>query len=174
MKPIEIVKGIRKMCLMLVLFCGTMQMHGQDSKAEVEAYFGQYLNNRAQLELIAVSLPTLDQCKQVFKGENAITYFKFVSKLDKEILEKMSGLDYEEHAKCKVDAIKTDDLGEENTNYDAGMHEYAEVLKNDITFYQLRYFFENGEEAYNSTYKFFVNLEGEWVFFANPGIVFRK
>ncbi len=157
-----------------VLFVSIFNSSAQNHEKDVKEYFKQYLNNRAQLNLINKSLPSLEQCRVVFKDEYTSTYFKFVSNLHKQINAKMAQIDYEEHIDLNIDSFNTNDLKNKKSSYTGGMDEYIHVFKPNIIFHRVTYLFENGSQSYNSIYKFFVNINGNWVFFANPGILFEK
>jgi len=157
-----------------LLFISVFNSNAQDAENDAINYFNQYLNNKDQFDLITKSLPTLEQCKVVFKDDFVSTYYDFASKLDKRLKIEISKLDYEEHAGCKIDSWNTNDLKTDNSSYNGGMDEYMHVLKPNIIFYRLTYLFENGSQSHDSIYKFFVNIDGNWIFFANPGIIFGK
>lgn len=157
-----------------VIFLGVLNSNSQSNENDIKEYFNQYLNSKDQFRLIAKSLPTLEQCKVVFKDEYAPAYYNFISKLDEQINIEISKLEHETHIDCKIDSFNTNDLKNNNSNYNGGMSEFAQVFNPDINFYRLTYLLENGSESYKSTYKFFVNIDGNWLFFANPSIVFRK
>ena len=141
---------------------------------EAKDYFNQYLNSKEQFKLIAKSLPTLEQCHTVFKKEYAKSYYEFISTLDKEIDSAFSKLDFENHKDCKIESVSTSTLNSEKNSFNGGMDEFQHVFKPNIVFYRVTYILEDGSESYNSFYKYFVNIDGNWLFFANPGIVFRE
>jgi len=154
----------------MTAFNSIAQNHEQNAKE----YFNQYLNNKDQFRLIARSLPTLEQCKTVFKDEYASIYFNFVSKIHEQINAEIEKIDYEEHVDCTIDLINTNDLKPGNNSYTGGMDEYMHVFNPNVIFYRLTYLFEDNSQSHDSIYKYFVNIDGDWLFFANPGIVFRK
>lgn len=165
---------MNKILIIILILLRPLNSTSQNNENGAKEYFSKYLNNNDQISLIAKSLPTLEQCKLVFEGENATTYYNFVLKLNEQIKTKISELNYEEHTDCKIDSFNTNDLLAENGNYNRGMVEIIRVFKPNITFYRLTYLFNDGSESYNSVYKFFVNIKGDWIFFANPAIVFRN
>ncbi len=145
--------------------------YSQSAENEAKDYFNQFLNSKAQFELISKSLPTLDQCQMVFKNEYASEYFDYMSKFKEEIKEYSQKIELEKHIDCKVETINTSSLNDTKTS---NMNEYSHVFKPNITFYRLTYILKNGEESVRSLYKYFVNADNKWLFFPNPAIVFRN
>ncbi|WP_299113529.1 hypothetical protein [uncultured Winogradskyella sp.] len=163
-------KNILGICIILL----SVNSYSQNNESKAKAYFNQYLTSKEQFKLIAKSLPTLEQCNAVFKEVYAKRYYEFVSTLDKEIDSAFSKLDFEKHKDCKIESVNTSTLNSEKNSFNGGMDEFQHVFKPNIVFYRVTYVLEDGSESYNSFYKYFVNIDGNWLFFANPGIVFRE
>lgn len=142
-------------------------------KEEIAAFFDQYLTTKSQLEMIEKSIPTLEECKLVFKGDDAKVYHDAIQSVKTEIEKMKKTIPNETFVKSTYEEFNSNDAiaGDKNSTY--GMHRISKRLKPDIQYYMVSYLDQNGSQSRLSPYKFFVYLNGKWRFFPKPTIVFK-
>ena len=164
---------MKKGSFLLILLIG-FSSYSQQKKDPVNKYFDQYLTNKKIFNLIEKSLPTLEECKLVFTGENAKTYFDEIQEVKGVIKNIVSKLEPETLTESSYRAFNSNDTKKDNGKSYYGMSEIKDVLKPNITFYHITYKDSNGSDSRFSPFKFFVKLNGKWLFFPKPTRVFRK
>jgi len=138
----------------------------QNYSEQGKLYFSNYLSTASMNDLISKSLPTLEDCKLIFKGKYAYTYFGIVQ----EAKEKLFNLENQENRTFQdvnLYAFSTQDIGLDNTQYCSGiLRDNLENIKPYVIFYKLELLKNKGDEAGNS-YKYWVNINGRWVFISH-------
>ena len=162
---------MKSISLFICLLVG-FSSFAQDYLDETTSYFDQYLTSKAQFKLLEVSFPTLNDCKKVFEGKNARIYYERIQKIKNEITEIQSTIDLEVYVKSSVKSFSSNDAKSLDGRFSYGMDRIKEVLRPDITFYLIYYTDKHGWRSRYSPLKFFVNLDGKWVFFPKPTVVF--
>ena len=140
--------------------------YGQDYSEEAKEYFSGYLDTESQMELFTTSLPTLEECKLIFKNENANIFYEYVETLKIEI-ENEELIEKEYFAVCKVESFSTCDFEKETNYIVGGMYKIKDKFKDKIIFYQVTYLREQ-DAVYGVNYNYFVNIKGRWVFIPKP------
>lgn len=142
-------------------------------KNEVTKFFDQYLTYKAQMEMIEKSIPTLEECQLVFIGDNAKVYHDAIQSFKKEIQKMKVEVPDETFVKSLYEDFSSNDAKANNKKSTFGMHRIAKRLKPNIQYYMVSYVDQNGTESRLSPFKFFVNLNGKWLFFPKPTKVFN-
>lgn len=138
----------------------------------VTSFFDQYLTTESQFKLIEESIPSLEECQLVFEGDNAKVYFEKIQSVKKEIQQIRSEVPSEQFARSSYERFTSNDAKSKDKKNSFGMHRIAKRLKPSITFYLITYEDEQGKDSKFSPFKFFVNLNGKWLFFPKPTKVF--
>lgn len=155
-----------------LLILVSMSANAQNQSDQAKTFFASYQTSESMGRLIVQSLPTLEDCKTVFKGENAGIYFRAMEEMkSKSAVE--PGQENETFADIEVDSFSTADIEQGNGNYAGGMARIADKLQSGVIFYKVSLLREKGDE-YGLAYKYWVNIHGRWVFFPKPYSVFPK
>lgn len=147
-------------------------INAQDYSAQAKSYFSKYNNSRAFIELCSKSLPTVDECKLVFKGENAYTYFGYIEELRTNISKELTK-ENENFEDIRIDTFNSNDIQEDKGNYAGGMRRLKDKLQSYLTFYEVNLLTSKGQE-FGIAYKYWLNINGRWVFFPKPWNAFDK
>ncbi len=164
---------MRKLTLVLFLFIG-FSLFSQEKSDAVTKYFDQYLTNKSIFEMIEKSFPTLEECQQVFIGDHAKVYLNGIQEVKKVIQNILSNPDSETLVKSSYEKFSSNDAKSEDGKGSFGMNRIKDVLQPDITYYLISYKTSDGSDSKFSPFKFFVKLNGKWLFFPKPTIVFGK
>ena len=140
----------------------------QDYSEDGQEYFIKYLDKKSQIDLISKSLPSVEDCKLVFKGNSAYTYYGFIADMKAELnsIDESNDL----FVDCRIETFTTCDILQGKGNYAGGMSSIVDELQPTVVFYAVTYLREKDAE-YGSTYKYFVNIRGNWVFFPKPYLI---
>jgi len=141
-------------------------------KDEVADFFNKYLTYKSQMEMIEKSIPTLEECKLVFIGDNAKTYHDAIQTVKAEIKRIKVEIPNESFVKSIYEEFNSDDAKANDKKTTFGMHRIAKRLKPGIQFYMVSYLDKTGTQSRLSPFKFFVKLNEKWLFFAKPTKVF--
>ena len=137
----------------------------QDYSAEAKEHFCKYLDIKSQMNFMKEALPSLDDCKLVFKGKSAYTYFGYIEDMKRQLNPNQQ--DNETFADCRIRSFTTYDIQQGKGNYAGGMKKIKDMLQPNVTFYRVTYLREKDAE-FGVSYKYFVNIKGKWVFFPKP------
>ena len=145
---------------------------GQNNSAQAKNYFSKYKDKKTFTELCIKSLPTLEECKLVFKGQNAYTYFGSLEDW-KKVLNAELKKQPETYVELIVQSFTTEDIQRKKGNYAGGMQNLSDKLLQDITFYNIDMLKEKGDKD-GVNYQSWVNINGKWVCFPKPWQSFGK
>jgi hypothetical protein len=144
----------------------------QNYSEQAKTYFGKYLDSKAMENLFLESLPTVDDCKLVFTGQNAYTYFGYIADMkSKPNTEKQK--EPEKFVDLKIESFTTSDIEQDKGNYAGGMKTILDKLQTGVTFYKVDLLREKGAE-FGVAHKYWVKIESRWVFFPKPWAAFEK
>lgn len=136
----------------------------QSYTADGAKYFAEHLTSHGMTELISQSLPTLEDCKLIFKGDNADLYYRAIKNKKNEIAAKTVDESFED---LRINVFSTQDIEKGAGNYAGGMQNIVDKLQPYATFYRVTMLREKGAN-YGVSYKYWVNIKGRWVFFPKP------
>lgn len=150
----------------IIVLLALTNAKAQNYSDQAKTYFSKCSSSNSVVEIIVKSFPTLDDCKLVFKGDNAYTYFGKLEDIKSQI---GSGVQRENQVfvENRVQVFSTQDIELGKGNYAGGMKSIVDKLQPYVTFYEITFLKVKGAEAGNS-YKYWVNINGRWVFFPKP------
>ena len=142
--------------------------------SDPKAYFGNYLNQKSFVDMAFRSLATPEQCRQVFTDSAARIYSDAMIKM-KTAYDTTSAIGTASETFVDVDYEKftTENVLAGKGNYAGGMAGIKSLLKPGTTFYKIELLREKGAE-HGMAYNYWVNLEGQWVFFPKPWKVLQS
>ena len=147
----------------LILLFNLNSSVAQDYSQQGKLYFSGYLSTKAMSDLISNSLPTLEDCKLIFKGKYAYTYFGMLEEAKIE-LTKSINQENKSFEDVNLYAFSTQDILLGQANYASGiLKENIENLQPYVIFYKLEFLKLKGDTA-GISYKYWVNINGKWVF----------
>jgi len=132
----------------------------------VKHHFLKYLDEKSINYLLINSLPSLDDCKMVFKDTNADKYFEKIKEINEHWKENIELSESNEiYVDCQIESFTTSDLylGDDL----GGMERIKNKLQPNVTFYSVRYLREKDSQT-GMVYKYFVNIKGDWIYFPKP------
>ncbi len=138
----------------------------QDYLKQAQNHFSQYLNSHDFVHLMTESLPTLDECQMVFKEEAALEYHAFVETMKAKAEEELK-TEPELFVDVRIEVFSTQDIEQQKGNYAGGMQGILDKLQPYVIFHKVSLLREKGA-AYGVAYKYWVNINGRWVFFLKP------
>jgi hypothetical protein len=145
-------------------------LFAQNYSDQASTYFSKFLTSKSMTDLILKSLPTLDDCKLVFKGQNAYTYFGLVEDMKSKIpAEQTNG--NEVFVDFRVEAFSTQDLILGKGNPTGGMKKIVDKLQPYVVFYNINLLREKGAE-FGVSFNYWVKINNRWVYFLKPWIAF--
>ena len=165
----------RKTYRMIAVFLMTliaMSTKAQDQSEQAKTYFSGYLDSKSMAELLIKSLPTLEDCKSVFREPDAETYFKAIEEMKAKQGTELSE-ESEAFADVRVESFSTRDIEQGNGNYAGGMEGIKDKLQPDAVFYKVSFLREKDAER-GLAFKYWGYINGRWVFFPKPYSVFEK
>jgi len=165
-------KKLKQLSLVIAILTATQFLFGQNNSEQAKTYFGKTLDSKAFLELCVKSLPTIDDCKLIFKGQNAYTYYGFITDLKSKFQEELKK-PIEKFVDLKVESFTTEDVQSGKGNYAGGMAKIADKLQPAVTFYKIDLLREKDAE-FGVAYKYWVNINGKWIFFPKPWTAFEE
>jgi hypothetical protein len=137
----------------------------QDYSVEAKDHFSQFTDTKSQMELIKKSLPSLAQCKLIFKKKSAYTYFGWVEDMKSTI--NTTPEKNKTFEACRIESFTTYDIQQGKGNYGGGMEGIQDQIQTNVTFYKVTYLREKNAE-FGLSYRYFVNIKGNWVFIPKP------
>lgn len=150
----------------------TITASAQDLSDQAKNYFAKHLDSKSMAELILKSLPTLEDCKSVFKKPDAETYFKAIEEMKAKQGTELSE-ESEAFADVRIESFSTRDIKEGNGSYAGGMEGIVDRLQPDVVFYKISLLREKDAER-GLAFKYWTYLNGRWVFFPKPYSVFEN
>jgi hypothetical protein len=150
----------------------SLSIYSQDYSEQAKNHFSKYLDSKLFIELCSKSFPTIEECKLVFKGQNAYTYFGYIEDIKSKMAEELKK-DSEKFLDIRIEAFCTSDIIQDKGNYAGGMKSMSDKLQNYVTFYEIN-LLRTMEAEFGVAYKYWVNINGRWVFFPKPWNAFSK
>lgn len=165
-------RNIYTLTAVFLLTLVSLTASAQDLSDQAKTYFSKHLDSKSMAELILESLPTLEDCKSVFKEPDAETYFKAVEEMKAKQGTELSE-ETEAFADVRIESFSTRDIQEGNGNYAGGMEGIVDRLQPDVVFYKISLLREKDAER-GLAFKYWGFINGRWVFFPKPYSVFEK
>jgi len=155
--------------LVILLFCES-RIFAQDAAKQ----FANAKSKKEMLTLISKSMPTLEDCKAIYKTtEDAEFYFKFSEDMKTKLSEETSKIEDEKFVDIRFETFTTEDIAAGKGNYAGGMTKLNGKLKPAITFYGVELLREKDAEN-GVTYKYWVYISSKWVFLPKPYSAFKN
>ncbi|MBK6833927.1 MAG: hypothetical protein IPG89_06490 [Bacteroidetes bacterium] len=155
--------------LIILLFCAS-SIFAQDATKQ----FSTTKSKKEMLTLISKSMPTLEDCKAIYKtNEDAEFYFKFSEDMKTKLSEEIAKTEDEKFVDISFETFTTEDIAAGKGNYAGGMTKLNGKLKPAITFYKVELLREKGAE-YGMSYKYWVYINSKWVFLPKPYSAFKN
>jgi len=137
----------------------------QDNYEKAKEYFSKFKSQKEITNLLMNSLPSLEDCKLVFKGEDALTFFKYAESIKSQINE--TATDTIQYVNVMVKSFTPSDINEGKGNYAGGMRNIKDKLREDVTFFEIKYL-KKAEDEFGMSYKYWVKIDKRWVFLPKP------
>lgn len=155
--------------LVIILIC-TSSIFAQDADKQ----FANAKSKKEMLTLISKSMPTLADCKAIYKTtEDAEYYFKFSEEMKAKLTEELTKPENETFVDMRIESFTTEDIIAGKGNYAGGMARISSKLKPAVTFYGVELLREKGAE-HGMTYKYWVYVNSKWVFLPKPYSAFKN
>lgn len=161
----------RSLFIFLSFLFTTHTMQAQDYSAQLKTHFMGYLKGSSLLEMSMKSLPTLEDCKLVFTDADAATYFKYVESMRAKAAGE-AAKDTSVFVDVRIESFTSGDLASGKGNYAGGMKNCVDKVRPNCVFYEVNMLRTVGAEA-GVSYKYWVNINGRWVFFPKPWRAFE-
>lgn len=156
---------------MLMLSAFSIHTFAQADLEKAQTYFSKYIDAKAFQELSMKSLPTLADCKLVFKDSSAIIYYNFIENMKKKHKED-TRTDTNTFVDMWIESFTTTDIKLGNKKYAGGMKKIEDKFQKDTTFYQVNMLRTKGA-ALGVAFNYWVYINGHWVFFFKPWWAFK-
>jgi hypothetical protein len=134
----------------------------QDYSEQAKGYFRKFFEPGSRKELIN-HLPTLDECKMVFTGLDAFTYYGLMEAARTSLNEELK-VDTSKFVDVRVTSFSTQDIDLNKKNYPGGMTRVRSKLQPYVVFYQVS-MLRTADAIGGYSYKHWVCINGRWVFF---------
>ena len=144
----------------------------QNKTDEAKAFFSEYHNSKDYHNLCVASIPTLEDCRLVLKGPDCDVYYNYVKKIESSIKEE-SKKEIVKYATVKIQSFTSEEVKNGTANATGGMTQISEKLKSNVIFYDVKYLKKSTDE-FGFSSKYWVNLNGVWVFFPHIWDAFTK
>jgi hypothetical protein len=139
---------------------------------EAKTFFAKYSSGKAFTDACKKSLPTIEDCKYVFKGQNAYIYFGYIEDIKSQITGDEKS-DMEKYIATKIKIFTTSEIvNKSKGNYAGYMQTIVNKLQPNITFYGVEKIRKPTDES-GMSYKYWVKIGGRWVFFPKMGDAFE-
>ena len=159
---------MKKIIFLLLL---SSSLFGQTDAEKAKIYFSQFADSKAVIEFCARSLPTLEECKMVFKDEYAGKYFASLEHWKTELTEETKNNTIKFYG-LKITLFTAEDVRQDKGNYASGMKSIVNELQPNVTFCNFNMQQNAGDEGYGINYQSAVYLNGRWIFFPKPWRLF--
>lgn len=152
------------------LLISVFTMSAQDAAKQ----FTNAKSKKEMLSLISKSMPTLADCKAIFKtNEDADFFFKFSEDMKTKLTEEIAKTEDEKFVDINFETFTTEDIAAGKGNYAGGMAKLNGKLKPAITFYKVELLRELGATS-GMAYKYWTFINNKWVFLAKPYSAFKS
>jgi len=140
----------------------------QNLTPDAERFFRQFRLKSEVNAYVSKNFPTLEQCKYIFRGNVAYTYFAKLSELKESTLSKSE----DQYLDVKIESFSTSDLICKNGNATPGV-KGRDIFLPDVIFYEVT-FLKQKAASLGISYKYFVNINGRWIMFPKPMTVLSE
>jgi hypothetical protein len=148
----------------IILFGRPVSTYSQDLSIDAKKFFNQFKTQRDLDTYVSSHLPNLEDCKKIFKGDFAYTYFGKIEELKSQIAAPRSNDPF-------IEVTVESFTYEERIQRDNPPPERIRIIKGyfitGVRFYAVS-FKRKVSDISGITYKYFVNLNGKWVIFPKP------
>ena len=157
-------KKITSILIFIILFIFS---NAQNDK-EAKTYFSKYLNSKNYMTEWAKELPTLEECKAVFKGVNADTCYQYIEAMKDKMMKNNTGPVFVD---LYITSYTTADIIEGKST--GSMKAIGNRLQNNVTFYKIEFLKTSGAEG-GVAFNYWVKINNKWVFFPKPWRAFKE
>jgi hypothetical protein len=123
------------------------------------------------LEFLRTMIPTLEDCRTVFKGNGANLVHSFTKSMFGDMTRSASDFSVA-YVDFRTSHFSVEDAMRSPEALRSGMMRIREYLLPGTTFYQVTYLEEAGSE-FGVTYRYFVQVGDHWVYFPKPWRAFE-
>jgi hypothetical protein len=156
----------------VLLLCFLSMAFAQQTNETAKENFKKYLDGKLFLEYAAKSLPTLDECKMIFKGSNADSVYALTQEMKAKLSQ--AGKSSETFVDVSAESFTTEDMLEGKRGaYTGGMKRIADKINPNIIFYKITYLRTVGAES-GMAYNCWVYINKRWVFVPKPWNAFKS
>lgn len=145
---------------------------GQIYEEQAKTVFSKFKNTTEVAQYIYYNLPTLEECRYVFKDAIADTFYNKIN-ASKVTLEQLKEIPEQTFEGVKIQTFSSDDVIAERGNTNGGMTGIKNVFRPGIIFYKVS-FLKKKEDEYGIAYKYFIFINSRWVFFPKPYAILPK
>jgi hypothetical protein len=157
---------MKKVVLLFTLTVSVITGYGQIYEDQAKSFFSKFKNSTEVAQYIYYNLPTLEECRLVFKGAVADTFYTKINAL-KVPVEQVIDSPEQRFEGVKISTFSSDDVIAERGNTNGGMIGIRNVFLPGVVFYKVS-FLKKKEDEYGLAFKYFVFLNGRWVIFPKP------
>jgi len=143
----------------------------QKTAEEAKKHFSDYKTTQTITDLIKLSFPTLEECKVVFKEQDAKAYFDYIQTM-KEQMNTTPQKEGETFVDIGIETFTTQDIKDGKGNYAGGMTNVLPTLNDNITFYKVEQLRTVGATS-GMSYNYWIFIKDRWVFFPKPWRLFK-
>jgi hypothetical protein len=159
---------------MIILLCtaggmGTVQAQDDTTAFTHLAMKGIGVNH---LEFLRTMIPTLEDCRAVFKGNGGDLVWAFSKSMFGEMTRNPNDFAVQ-YVDFRTSHFKVEEALQSSEALRSGMMRIREYLLPGNTFYQVTYLEEQGSE-FGVTYRYFVHVGDHWVYFPKPWRAFES
>jgi hypothetical protein len=165
-------KYINPLFILIIILSFSTRSSAQSTAEKAKTHFSKYLTKKSINDLAMKSLPTLEECKKVYKDADAATYSSMIEGMKKEMGTQQI-TDDETFVDLSIETFTTKDVLDGKGNYAGGMTSIVNKLKENVTFYKVEQLRQKGAEN-GVAYKYWVNINSRWVFFPKMWSAFKK
>lgn len=163
---------MKKAILSLLMIISVISGYGQINEEQAKSFFSKFNNTTEVAQYIYYNLPTLEECRYVFKDTIADTFYNKLNAL-KVPFEQIKEIPEQTFEGVKILTFSTDDVIAERGNSNGGMTGIKNVFRPGIIFYKVS-FLKKKEDEYGIAYKYFIFINSRWVFFPKPYAILPK
>jgi len=142
-------------------------LYSQDYSKEAKNYFENYLSKKDFIDMCYNSFPSIEECKLVFKKQDAYTYFGFIEDLKRKFKRVNQKSINQSFYKIEIVSGSSNEIIRDADKNSNGMHGIADKLKPNVIFYAVNVFL-NEDDKQGNYIRYFVKINSKWVYFFKP------
>jgi len=142
----------------------------QNTLEKTREYFEKYKTEKQIMEFCNNSFPTIEDCKVVFKENDAKTFFEYSENTKKKMKDQV-GSEKTKLINLKIETFNSNEINKQKEALE--LKGIQDKIQSDITFYTFCYQIEN-DSYFKSCFNFWVYIEDRWVFFSHPKLAFEN